>query len=893
MVFLLLLAMTVSLSAQKTSIPLHFERNLGQTGPAVKYLARDSSVVRMFEEHDVIWQSGKAGEALMHMAFQNPGRSAVLEGLDALSGKANYVFGSDLRSWIRDVDCYSRIRYRDIFPGVDVDFRDSSGALEYDIVLQPGADPRRVRFLFSGAKSARLTDSGDLVFETSAGPVRHHAPVSWQTIRGQRRPVTARFALSRRGPDTEVGFSVDSWDHTMPLTIDPVISYDQTVGASGRINGLTGIRVDGQGNVYVAGLTSSPDLPVTSGPPRIQWFAAKLNADGSGFAYVTYLAPGSINGISSLAIDSAGNAWMAGGTSSSTFPVTQNAIQKILNGGRCVVSGNPNADTCSDGFIFGLNPAGDAPAYGTFLGGTGTDSITGIRISADGTIWATGITSSADFPVTSSAVQSKLNGPQDVFLAHIDPRTPSLLYATYFGGSGHETAAGIALDQQGGVYIGGATDSTDFPVSINALQAVYGGGTDVFFAKFGGADAKPVFASFWGGVNGDLLNAIEADSGGNLYLAVDTSQAPISLGSGGIFVNNPRASLMKIDPAGRSVVWSNHSLETVSAMTVDSQGRLSATGRAFVNRPLTPNALNTCPGPGGSYLVRLDADGKTLLYGSGVAGSNLAVDASGSVYLAGGTLIEKQDFSQDPAMAATCILGATQYYGDAVAPGEIISIYGRNIGPAQGVIGAFDSSGRLPFSLGGVTVTFDGAPAPLLYVQAGQINAIVPFKVAGQKTALAEIALNGVSAPVVRVPLRDASNIAVTTTAGLIAAINEDGTINSNAHPARAGTIVAIYSSGGGQTNPPSMDGEITRAALPLVLPVKVLVGSGPSPLAADVLYAGSAPGLIAGTVQINFRVPLNLPASIIGAGYPNQNVAIVIGGDQTSYSTTGSIFVQ
>jgi hypothetical protein len=315
-------------------------------------------------------------------------------------------------------------------------------------------------------------------------------------IHGERHPVTARFVLSRRGPDAEVGFSVDSWDHRTPLTIDPVVSYNQTVGGNGRINALTGIQVDGQGNVYVTGVTSSPDLPVPSGPPDIQWFAAKLKADGSGFAYVTYFASGGRANITSLAVDSEGNAWMAGGTSSPIFPVTQNAVQKIPNGGRCLVSGNLNADTCFDGFIFGLNPSGDAPVYSTFLGGTGTDSITGIRVSADGTIWAVGTTSSADFPVTASAVQPKLNGPQDVFLAHIDPRTPTLLYATYFGGSGHETATGIALDQQRGVYIGGATDSTDFPASMGTLQPAYGGGTDVFFAKFSGADPKPVFASF-------------------------------------------------------------------------------------------------------------------------------------------------------------------------------------------------------------------------------------------------------------------------------------------------------------------------------------------------------------------------------------------------------------
>ena len=651
----------------------------------------------------------------------------------------------------------------------------------------------------------------------------------------------------------------------------------------------------------MVGGTTALDLPVTGGPqpvpgspgPAVQRFAAKLKADGSGFAYITYFAPGFSGNVASLAIDSAGDAWMAGSTSSPNFPITPNAFQKTFNGGFCAGAGTPNAILCADGFIFALNPSGDAPEYGTFLGGSGTDAINGIAIAADGTIWAAGTTESADFPMTSSAFQSKLNGPQDAFLTHLDPKTPTLLYSTYFGGSGHEIAAGIAMDAQGGIYIGGATDSPDLPVSAGALQPAYGGGTDAFFAKFDGATPKPVFTTFWGGPNGDFPNALAADPAGNLYAAVETLQFPITLGAPTAGSFALQSSLMKIDSTGGKVIWSNQSVAIVQALAVDSHGRVSVLGPS--PRPvLTPNALNTCPsGPGGTFLLQLEADGKTVRYGSGVPATSFALDSSGSIYLAGGsTLIKKQEFSQDPPMAATCILDAARSYGDAVAPGEIIAIYGRNIGPAKGVAGAFDSSGRLPFTLGGVSVTFDGAPAPLLYAQAGQINAIVPFQVVGQTSAFVQITSNGAAAPRVRVALRDASNIAIAAN-NLVAAINEDGTVNSNDHPAEPGSIVTIFSSGGGQTNPPSLDGQIVNGAWPLVLPVRVVMGSAYPPTPAEVLYAGSAPGLVAGTVQINFRVPLNLPASGTPPGRPNQDVGITIGGDQTTTSTSGLIFVR
>lgn len=187
-------------------------------------------------------------------------------------------------------------------------------------------------------------------------------------------------------------------------------------------------------------------------------------------------------------------------------------------------------------------------------------------------------------------------------------------------------------------------------------------------------------------------------------------------------------------------------------------------------------------------------------------------------------------------------------------------------------------------------ISYD-APAPLLYVQAGQINAIVPMKVVGQTSASVQVTWNGSTAPPVPAALRDASNILAASN-GRIAAINEDGTVNSNDHPARPGSIVSIFSSGGGQTNPLSTDGQIANGAWPLVLPVKVVL-NGPTPVSAEVLYAGSAPGQVAGTVQINFRLPIDPPISNIGAGRPNLEVAIVIGRDQEIHSSNGAIFVR
>ncbi|HWB95459.1 MAG TPA: SBBP repeat-containing protein, partial [Bryobacteraceae bacterium] len=609
------------------------------------------------------------------------------------------------------------------------------------------------------------------------------------------------------------------------------------------------------------------------------------------FVYLTYLGGSGANLATSLAVDAAGTAWVAGSTSSRDFPVTEKAVQTAWKEGQCSTSGLgfTSSFPCNDGFALAVNPAGNALAYSTFLGGSRNDVVYGIGIDAQGDPWIAGGTTSPDFPVAGLLFQRGLSGSQDAFVAHMDPRAGKLLASWYLGGSGTDYATRLALDSAGNVYIAGSTGSADFPVSNGALQPEYGGGTDLFLVKLLPDSSMPVYATYFGGENGEVLNDLAVDATGNAYLAGAVSEMPISLSEGIVWISNPHGLLAKIDPHGAATLYNNQVLDTVSSIAVDSQGRVTALGRKIFNAPFTADAISTC-NTTGSFLLRLEADGKTVRYGSSAWGNEVAIAASDAVYLAGATSMEKQDFSRNPSMAATCVLGATEFMASAVAPGEIVSIYGRSLGPAEGVAASYDVSGRLPFRLGEVSVSFDGTVAPLLYVQANQINAVVPFAAAGRRSSSVVVTYNGNSTSAT-VSMADASNIIMQAN-GAIAAINEDGSINSKDHPARKGSIVTIFSSGGGQTNPPSVDGQIATAPALLVLPVKVLIGSA-SPVPAEVLYAGAAPGLLAGTVQVNFRVPANLPDSPVSPGYPNQNVALIIGGDQTSYSTSGAIFVE
>jgi len=295
--------------------------------------------------------------------------SAIVSGAEELPGKSNYFIGNDPKKWRTNVPNYAQVKYRGVYPGVDlVYYGNQGGQLEYDFVVAPGADPAAIRFALSGGLEvgsgqpavgrrgqdqsspqskiqnlkSKIDPSGDLVVKTDSGEIRFHKPVVYQekfTVDSPRRKakpdgqskiqnrkfLEGRYVLEA---DNQVGFNVPSHDHTRPLVIDPVLVYSTFLGGSGGANAVGekayAVAVDNSGSAYVTGFTCSTDFPVTPGVYQptnhaatnngCNAFVTKLNPAGTALVYSTYLGGSTSDTGSAIAVDTAGNAYLAGQT---------------------------------------------------------------------------------------------------------------------------------------------------------------------------------------------------------------------------------------------------------------------------------------------------------------------------------------------------------------------------------------------------------------------------------------------------------------------------------------------------------------------------------------------------------------------------------------------------
>ena len=426
--------------------------------------------------------SSNKAPTVLRMTLVGANANAKVTGLDPLPGKSNYFLGNDPKKWRTNVSNYAKVRYTDVYPGVDLVYYGNQGQLEYDFVVAPGADPNAIALEIETGNSkletgnskiengqsalARIDAQGDLVIPTDAGEVRFRKPLVYQPSPESRTPnpgsfnrqssidnrqfLDGRYTLTAKN---QVRFEVPEYDSTLPLIIDPTLAYRFWFD----LGGLRGIAADAEGNLYVTGTTSSTDFPATFGafqtacvPDTVgpnychDAFVLKLNSDGAALIYATFLGGSSADGARGIAADTSGNAYVAGNTSSVDFPTTPGAFQPS-----CAVT--PETGGCADAFVTKLGPDGSALVYSTFLGGTGTDSAVGVALDASGNAYVGGYTTSSDFP-TVNALQPTFPGGQDGFVTKLNAEGTALVYSTYLGGSGWDSVGSIAVDSRGNVY---------------------------------------------------------------------------------------------------------------------------------------------------------------------------------------------------------------------------------------------------------------------------------------------------------------------------------------------------------------------------------------------------------------------------------------------------------
>ncbi|HET9177443.1 MAG TPA: SBBP repeat-containing protein [Terriglobia bacterium] len=652
-------------------LPLSFEVNRGQVSPQARYLARGQGFTLFLTQADAILQFTKfmpdnPAVGATASGFKNdqaeaasPGTADVLRlkllganhraritASERLPGNTSYFLGNDPGKWVTNVPNYARVRYRQIYPGIDLAYYGRQGQLENDFILAPGSDPKLVRLAVEGARKVRFNASGDLVLTVSDGEVYFRRPRAYQGNGANRREVAVRYALQA---ENSVGFAVGPYNHHEELVIDPVLSYSTYLGGSGGDDGL-GIAVDAAGDAFVTGTTASVNFPKTGGQANLgggkDIFVAKLNPSGSAFLYSVFLGGGNLDRATSIAIDSSGNAYLAGYTTSTDFPTTSGAY-KTSNAGS------------TDAFVTKLDPTGASLVYSTYLGGGGIDYGRGIAVDASGDAFITGSTQSTNFP-TVNPLQVGNDGGSDAFVAEFDPTGASLLYSTYLGGSGADEALAIALDGSGNAYVAGYTFSLNTFPTQNALQSSLSGASDAFVTEINPATSSLVFSTYLGGSADESAQSIAIDSAGSIYVTGKTSSSsfPVTNGaSQAAYGGGTDAFVTKLAPGGTQMVYSTFlggsGLDQGNSIALDSSGDAFITGfTQSSDLPLT-NALQRVLGVSGAsscgttpcadaFITELGPSGNvvfsTFLGGSATdLGQAIATDPSGAAYLTGST----------------------------------------------------------------------------------------------------------------------------------------------------------------------------------------------------------------------------------------------------------------
>jgi len=413
---------------------------------------------------------------------------------------------------------------------------------------------------------------------------------------------SANFPTTAGAFQTNLGGSANAFVTKLNSTISGIV-YSTYLGGSGG-DASTGIAVDASGNAYVTGSTSSTDFPTTPGAVQPTYggagdvFVTKLDPTGSTLLYSTYLGGSGDDASSGIAVDTLGNVYVTGYTSSTDFPATPGAFQKTYGGG------------LADAFVAKVNPTGNAPLlYSTYLGGSDIDIGYAIAVDAAGNAYVSGHTASSNFPTTSGAFQTTLGGSVNAFVTKLNPTGSAPLYSTYLGGSGMDAAQGIAVDSLGNAYVSGYTDSGDFPTTLGAFQTTFGGGTDAFVTKLNPAGIAPlIYSTYLGGSGNDVGYGIAVDAAGNAYVTGYAGSADFPTTAGAFQTayggGSADAFVTALNPTGSAPLL----YSTLIGGSNNDGGQwiaLDPFGSAYVagftistNFPTTPGAFQTTYGGG-------------------------------------------------------------------------------------------------------------------------------------------------------------------------------------------------------------------------------------------------------------------------------------------------------
>jgi uncharacterized protein (TIGR03437 family) len=680
-----------------------------------------------------------------------------------------------------------------------------------------------------GFTAATVDAAGNVYFAGSTGVPLPTTPGVLQGVLATCPPIPSdRTTLGRPGC---------SWAFVGKLSPEGTLVWLTYVPEPNGNSRIGKIAVDGAGNVYLAGAYETVDnlpsaFPVTPGSFETTpqgtsgTFLAKLNSSGSKLVWATYF--NNVNGVGALYPDTNGNLYLGMGTEKLVDLPLINPLSGM-------------APSIESGYLAKLNAAGSRLLFATWVNAPSARSGIGALTSdASGDLYVTGgcfyelTVADPCVPTTPGALQGKMAGSSAMYAMKLKP-DGTLVYSTLLSGSGTQGAVGIATDAAGNLVLAGAVDAAglqqriDFPITPTAFQTANtklnrGTPSTGFVAKLDASGAKLLYSTYFGGSSYDGITGFALDSLGN-------------------------------------PVFSGYSYSP--------------------DLPVTPDAWQPChPAPDfdfangaeADFVGKLTADGRNLSYGSfvgpgsilpdGEAGSSLrlfGMDRTGDLYLIGSQsgfpAIVRYRMIPRPKGSAACVANATHGYASAVAPLELIRVRGNGIAGARSLSPTLTTGGRLPLSFEGLQLFIGLTPASLFAIGTDQITVLAPSPFPANGSAQIRVVQGGLVTAELDCPAQSVAPAIITTDGsgfGSAAALNQDGSVNTHDNPAAPGSVVSVYLTGLGLTNPPLEAGHVATASGSLQTRVQVALRNS----SAEILYAGPAPGLLAGIYQINFRVP-------------------------------------
>lgn len=661
-------------------LPLRFEANQGQTDGQVKFFARGSGVSLYLTAAEAVLRlrdnsndaQAATPAATLRMKMAGGKAQPRVSGVGELPGKSNYFIGNDPKKWRRDVPSYGKVKYEQVYPGIDVVYYGTGqGQLEYDFNVGAGADPKAIKMAFEGADKLELDHDGGLRLHVAGKQLQLLKPVIYQEKDGVKQEIAGSYVVT--GP-SEVGFEVAAYDAARPLVIDPVLAYSTFLGGA-RYDGGIGIAVNAHGNAFITGKTASLDFPTQPNPPPVgpaggfDAFVMEMNASGSALVYSTYLGgssdendQGGMLSYGGIALDSAGNAYVTGLTTSDNFPTTPGGIAPFNNG-----------SFVADAFVTKLNGSGSL-VYSTCIGGPGFDAGHAIAVDPLGQAYITGQDESGTLNGNGLHTQHSAGcqaGYKDGFVAKMNTTgTGQPIYSTYFGGNSCNIGFGIAVDASQSAYVIGETQSSNFPAVItsNALDTTCGtdglcnpiGGvpiSDFFVVKLDTtvSGAPALYGTYLGGSKDERFiytggpGGIAIDPSARFIYVTGNTVSPDFPRTNGLMLNGVGdAVVTRIDPSqppASQLVYSTFlggsGNDVGTGIAVDINGNAYVTGSGSGDFPVTPG-MSACFNQG-AFVVKMGPGG-AVKYSACVSGNtnddtafSIAVDPSGCAYVTGAT----------------------------------------------------------------------------------------------------------------------------------------------------------------------------------------------------------------------------------------------------------------